>query len=216
VRAYFRWATTLSDGKTTAGIWNNGGTGIGKTRDIVATLAPRFIAPILAQRGEIPPVDHATFADRLRGVPPAYRPTLGERKVLWLSPSNDLVAPLLKDLTAVMLGGGSGGSIGAVADRRLPGYLPPFVVLGDLKLEPGRRLQDYTLAQLGKALRNKAEVDPDTLHQAFATGIVFATYTGALRPPSLLFPRSAVEAYIPQPTPALAARGCSHHHDKGS
>lgn len=36
VRAYHRFATTLPDGVTTAGIYDAGGTGLGKTRDLVS------------------------------------------------------------------------------------------------------------------------------------------------------------------------------------
>lgn len=167
VRAYHRFATTLPDGVTTAGIFNAGGTGLGKTRDVIALLAVRFAADRMIASGRLPPPTAPAYTARLGSAAPCYVRNLGDRKVLWLSPSQELAPPLIADMQTVCLRSG--------IRPFMAGRMFPIVNLCALPFKPGRRLQDYTHRELGAALTNAAEIDPESLDKYFTEGVVFLT-----------------------------------------
>ena len=175
VRAYQRFNTTLPDGETTAGIWNCSGTGLGKTRDLVALMTLRFLQARLLAAGKLKPVHTPQYVQRLEGRAPAYSEGLGDRKVLWLSPSAELAPPLLAEISSVNLKSG----IGSVMGR---GNMFPVVNMCKLPFKP-RRLQTYTLRELAKSgsLYNVADISEDRLDDVFTEGVLFMTYSALVR-----------------------------------
>jgi hypothetical protein len=136
----------------------------------------------------------SAYAARLEGAAPAYSPSLGDRKVMWVSPSAELAGPLVSEIAAVNLRSGLRTVMGA-------GRMFPILNLTKLPFKP-RRLGSYTLRELQKlgALENGADIEDGDKDELFEEGVVFLTYAALSR----VLPKGVK---VPSVDPAVAKKG---------